>query len=60
VIGVVSLHDFIPQPKVKRRPPHPDFSNGSGDFAPVPADFATTYNFNPPFNAGYPGQGQAI
>ena len=64
VAGVVSLHDFRPHTMQRLRKPHPEFSftdiYGDLNYALVPADLATIYNFNPLFNAGISGQGQTI
>jgi subtilase family serine protease len=60
VMGVVSLHNFLPHPANK---PHTDYtfsSGGSTYYAVVPADLAKIYNFNPAFSAGYTGTGQTI
>jgi subtilase family serine protease len=57
VEGVVSLHDFRPQPKLR---PRAAYTTGQGALAVVPADLATIYNFNPLFNAGISGQGQTV
>ena len=64
VSGVVSLHDFRPQPMYHLRPAGPLFTFtdilGSTNYAVVPADLATIYNLNPLFAAGLSGQGQTI
>jgi hypothetical protein len=57
VAGIVSLHDFRPQPMQRAVPA---YSAGSGIYSVVPADLYTIYNFNPMFAAGYSGQGQTI
>ncbi|HKV62229.1 MAG TPA: protease pro-enzyme activation domain-containing protein [Candidatus Acidoferrum sp.] len=64
VVGIVSLHDFLPhamhqmhQPKNQFTAPNP---LGGTDFAMAPADLATIYNLNPLFSAGNSGQGQTI
>ncbi len=47
VVGVVSLHDFVPRPMHKL---HRDYSFTSGGYtyeAVTPADLATIYNLNP-------------
>src|SRR5579863_9834518 len=61
VIGIVSLHDFRPRPMVKVRSQY-TFGNAlTGNiYGVVPGDLATIYNFNPLFNSGVSGQGQAI
>jgi subtilase family serine protease len=59
VAGVVSLNNFHPTPLLVPR--QYTFTNSEGTFwAIVPGDLATIYNFNPAFEAGYSGQGQAI
>jgi len=57
VAGIVSLHDFRPKPQHR---PVPNYNDGSGNQAVVPADLAKIYNFNPIFAAGYTGQNQTI
>jgi subtilase family serine protease len=60
VVGVVSLHDFVPRPMHKL---HRNYTFTSGGYtykAVVPADLATIYNINPLFSAGISGQGQTI
>jgi subtilase family serine protease len=59
VAGVVSLNNFHPTPLLVPR--QYTFTNPEGTFwAIVPGDLATIYNFNPAFESGYSGQGQAI
>lgn len=60
VVGIVSLHDFLPRPMYKPRPQYTFTSGGSTFQAVVPADLATIYNLNPLFTAGFSGQGQTI
>ena len=63
ISGVVSLHDFRPNPMHRLRKPHTQFtfSDLFGDtYAMVPADLATVYNLKPLFAAGISGQGQSI
>ena len=64
VSGVVSLHDFRPHPMNRLRKPHPEFTftdiYGNLNYALVPADLATIYNFHPLFDSGLSGQGQSI
>src|SRR5208282_674530 len=57
VAGVISLNDFRPHPMFKRRA---NYTVGSSEYAIVPADLATIYNFNPAFAAGISGQGQTV
>jgi subtilase family serine protease len=61
IIGIVSLHDFMPHPMYKPRSNY-TFQDLFGDplYAVVPADLATIYNLNPLFKAGYSGKGQTI
>src|SRR6266699_2318957 len=62
VLGIVSLHDFRPQPMHKMRAP-PNYTFGSlfgSTYAVVPPDLATIYNLNPQFSSGTSGQGQTI
>jgi subtilase family serine protease len=54
IVGIVSLHDFRPQPA---------FTTGSSSnplYSVVPADLWTIYNFTQAFNAGYTGVNQTI
>jgi subtilase family serine protease len=60
VVGVVSLHDFMPHVMHKQRPNYTFSSGGYTYQAVVPADLATIYNLNPLFSAGTSGQGQTI
>ncbi|MBV9758970.1 MAG: S8/S53 family peptidase [Acidobacteriaceae bacterium] len=60
VVGVVSLHNFMPHPANK---PHTNYtfsSGGSTYYAVVPADLAKIYNFSPQFSAGISGTGETI
>jgi subtilase family serine protease len=58
VAGIVSLHDFRPQPEFAR---NSDYTFGNTPtYAVTPADLATIYNFNPLFAVGISGQGQTI
>ena len=57
VAGVVSLHDFMPQPAFV---PRDQYTESSTDFPIVPGDLATIYNLAPAFAGGYTGQGQTI
>jgi subtilase family serine protease len=65
VVGVVSLHDFRPQPQVTRNP-NPNYTYGTACesspacYAVTPPDLETIYNINPLFAAGISGQGQTI
>jgi hypothetical protein len=73
VAGVVSLNDFRLRPMFRphansRAGSRPDYTftfpcgrtNPCTDFAVVPADLWTIYNFTPTFTAGFSGQGQTI
>jgi len=57
VTGVVSLHNFRPQPMFV---PKEQYTVNSSTTPVVPGDLATIYNLNPAFSAGYTGQGQTI
>lgn len=60
VVGIVSLHDFMPH---TMRKAHADYTFRSGGVptqAVVPADLATIYDFNPLFKEGITGRGQTI
>ena len=58
VVGIVSLHDFLPHSMHRLRPQY-TFGGGATQ-ALVPGDLATIYNLNPLFNAGISGQGQTV
>jgi subtilase family serine protease len=60
VVGVVSLHDFRPNPMHLMKKARPLFDDSQGNYAVVPADLATIYNLNPLFTGGTSGQGQTI
>ena len=63
VSGVVSLHNFYPKPLLMPRVPKGNYTytNPNGTFwALVPGDLQTIYNFDPAYEAGYTGFGQAI
>jgi subtilase family serine protease len=56
IVGIVSLNDFMPHKLM-----HPRTAYTEGNFSyVVPADLATIYDFNPPFENGVSGQGQTI
>ncbi len=61
VVGVVSLHDFLPHSMYK---PRADYTYNDPEGYPlymvVPADLAKIYTLNPLFSAGISGQGQTI
>jgi len=63
MVGIVSLHDFRPQPMRNARP---DYSPGGlcGLYEPchlvAPADLATIYDLNPLYSEGISGEGQII
>ena len=60
VLGVVSLHDFMPRPHVQAAANYTFTSRGYTYQAVVPADLATIYNLTPLFEEGISGQGQTI
>lgn len=63
IAGIVSLNDFRPKPRVKRKPRYTDTSADCGTcYWIAPADLATIYNFKPLFAAARPitGKGQTI
>ncbi len=57
IAGVFALNDFMPHPMSR---PHTAYTVGGGEYALVPADLATIYNFNPLFARNNSGQGQTI
>jgi len=52
--GIQGLNDFHPESL------RPLFTDSSGNHDLAPDDFATIYNLNPLYNAGYDGSGQRI
>jgi Pro-kumamolisin, activation domain/FG-GAP-like repeat len=61
VVGIVSLHDFMPHPLVVHNHVAAQLTGGPPlGYYVTPADLATIYNFNPLFNAGLSGQNQTI
>lgn len=58
VTGIVSLHDFRPHKMM--RPKYTFTYQGYPNWAVVPADLATIYDFNPLFSKGITGAGQTI
>ena len=58
VAGVLGLHDFHPQATHKKA--RPLYSDGSGDNALVPDDYATIYNLAPLYQYGFTGARQSI
>ena len=60
VVGIVSLHDFLPHSMYEPKANFTFSSKGDQYYAVVPADLATIYNLNPLFTAGITGQGQTI
>jgi subtilase family serine protease len=61
IAGIVSLHDFRPHSNARaaiRR--GPQYNDGNGGEALVPADLATIYDFNPLFKNAITGKGQTI
>ena len=70
IVGVVSLHDFMPKPLVKRPKANfsfpctgcPDGFNGIQFYDEAPPDFATIYNVTPLYKGARPitGKGQTV
>jgi subtilase family serine protease len=58
VAGILGLDDFVPKPP--RNPLRPFFTSASGSHSLAPDDFATIYNLNPLYTAGFTGLGQRI
>ena len=59
VSGIVSLHNFHPQPQLAQRAPQYTYANGESHGV-VAGDIATIYNLSPLFAAGITGKGQSI
>ncbi|HTY49061.1 MAG TPA: protease pro-enzyme activation domain-containing protein [Steroidobacteraceae bacterium] len=57
VLGVVSLHDFMPRPLMR---PRAQYSVSGGQELLAPADLATIYDLAPLFAAGNSGAGQTV
>ena len=68
VAGIVSLHDFLPKPLLKKPKSNfsfpctgcPDGFNGAEQYDEAPPDFHVIYNTTPLYNAGIKGQGQTV
>jgi subtilase family serine protease len=60
ILGVVSMHDFHPKPAFRQRSQYTFTEDGSLDWAVVPGDLHTIYNFNPIYANGVTGLGQTI
>lgn len=60
IAGIISLHDFTPQPLRKARTKYTCTAQGSTCQAVTPEDLATIYNLTPLFAQGVPGKGQTI
>ncbi len=60
VSGIVSLHNFLPQPMNVAKGNFTFVTPEGPEYVVVPADIATIYNFKPLFNKGTTGQGQKI
>ncbi len=60
VLGVVSLHNFMPHPKLVKRTQFDVTLSGSPFEVVAPPDLATIYNLKPLFAAGFTGTGQTI
>jgi len=60
IVGVVSLHDFLPHARYQPRANYTVSENGLEHYLVVPGDLATIYNLNPLFSAGISGQGRTI
>lgn len=58
IAGIVSLHDFPPHKM--SRPKYTFTYEGYPNWAVVPADLATIYDFNPLFTKGITGAGQTV
>ncbi len=60
VVGIVSLHDFVPRTMYQMHGQYTFKEDGDTYEAVTPADLATIYNLTPLFTAGYSGKGQTI
>ena len=61
IVGIVSLHDFMPRPNLVRKAKSRLHRRAAAITLVTPPDLATIYNFNPLFSGGnVPGQNQTI
>jgi len=64
VSGIAGLDDFLPTPAARQMnvPAHgsPKFNNSNGVHILAPDDYATIYDINPLYKAGFDGTGQSI
>jgi len=60
IVGVVSLHDFMPHAMYRLKANYTFTSGAQTLYAVAPPDLATIYNLNPLFSAGISGQNQTI
>ena len=60
VAGIVSLHDFRPHTAMRPKKAYTFVADRQINYAVVPADLATIYDFTPLFNKGITGVGQTI
>jgi len=62
VLGVVSMHDFMPRPHILPRLPMETVTASTGGTFHLiaPGDVETIYNLNPVYRQGIYGQGQTI
>ncbi len=59
-LGIRNISEFRPQPHLIRKPAARFTSSVSGNHFLAPADFATIYDLNTLYNAGFTGSGQII
>lgn len=60
VVGPLSLHDFYKKPLHRAiEAISPLYTYGSAHYL-APADFATIYNVDPAYSAGYDGAGTSV
>jgi subtilase family serine protease len=60
VAGIVSLHNFWPQPMNTPKGNYTVTGNGFTDYLVGPGDLAVIYNINPLFKEGVVGKGQTV
>jgi hypothetical protein len=60
VLNVRGLNNFRLKPHPQRVVAHPQYTNGTADHLLTPGDWATIYDVNPIYGAGYDGTGAHV